>query len=292
MATSNLRTNFKRIGRSGATVDGREIKPEQLRQAAANYDPKLFTALIWPEHSRWYNMGKVIELRVEDNSEGGVDLFAVLAPNDEYLWLNKQGQKLFTSMELKDDFRNTGETYLTGLGATDNPASAATEEMRFSQTGDKAIQFGDNTEATDHEFTNTNDESTPNWFTNFLNKYNGTDMDKKALATLQTQLAALQTQFKDLSVKPENNEKPEDKDESANFSALSDAVTVLTDKFTALEEKLTAAGDEENTDAADKFKALETSLKELTEKFKAALGEQDGTAIDDEPNGDNVDDCL
>jgi hypothetical protein len=103
-----------------------------LQQAAKNYNQSLFTALVWPEHSRAYNMGKVDSLRAAANVEGGTDLLARIAPNDYYLNANNAGQKLFTSMELIPNFRDTKEWYLSGLAATDSPASAATSEMRFS----------------------------------------------------------------------------------------------------------------------------------------------------------------
>ena len=137
MADRVLRTDFKRIGRSGPTVDGRMINEKMIDEMAASYDKSLFTALIWPEHQRYANYGTVEALRAEDNDEGGRDLFAVLSPNSFYIGSNQYGQKLFTSMEVIPDFRKTGKAYLGGLGATDDPASAATSEVRFSKIADQ-----------------------------------------------------------------------------------------------------------------------------------------------------------
>lgn len=45
------------IGTSGKTVDGRDIKPEWLEQAAEDYNPELYGARINVEHLR--NIGLV-----------------------------------------------------------------------------------------------------------------------------------------------------------------------------------------------------------------------------------------
>jgi len=162
----NLKTDWKRIGRSGPTVDGRVIEPEALNQAAKNYDKKLFSAVINYEHANWLNLGSVEALRSEANTEGGVDLFAIIAPNDIYLSLNRDGQKVHTSMELDFDFRNTGEAYLKGLAATDRPASAATTQMAFSSEQKTTLLVSSYTESAIQKFNDeTNDEQAPSWFT-------------------------------------------------------------------------------------------------------------------------------
>lgn len=124
-------TDWKKIGQSGPTIDGRTINPEWLTQAAENYGPDTYTAMIWPDHSRWYgNYGQVRELKTEQ--EGNiVSLYARLQPNTWLLDLNRQDQNLFTSMELDPDFADTGKCYLVGLGVTDEPASLGTHELMF-----------------------------------------------------------------------------------------------------------------------------------------------------------------
>lgn len=90
---SKLKSEWKRIGRSGKTIDGRIIEPEWVIEAAENYDKdEQYTALMWPEHERWYNMGTIERLKYEKNNEGGVDLYAEINPNQYYLDANKAGQ--------------------------------------------------------------------------------------------------------------------------------------------------------------------------------------------------------
>lgn len=131
MSTPTLTTDFVRIGQSGPTVDGRTIDAAWLLQAAESYSPDLYTALIWPDHFRLQNYGKVLELKAEE--EGGVvALYARLQPNASYLMGNQYGQRLFFSMEIDDNFAGTGRAYLVGLGITDSPASLATSELKFA----------------------------------------------------------------------------------------------------------------------------------------------------------------
>lgn len=281
MAT-NLKTKFMRIGRSGKTIDGRDIDPESLRQAAKNYDPKLYKALIWPEHSRWFNMGGVQSLKAENNEEGGVDLYAILQPNEEYLYAVKNGQKLFTSMELLPNFRDSGEFYLTGLAATDNPASVATEQMHFS-TAAKLEYHAEFIESIEQA------NDSPSFFQRLAKKFNHTSpedqenaMNKQALADLQQQFTALQAKLDKL--KPAEKEAGEGDDLADKFEALSNQVTAL--------ESLVKKDQDDGVEATE-FAKLRAALTDLTEKFNAALKEVPGTkAGDDTGAEDNPDDVL
>ena len=135
MSKPNLSTDFVRIAQSGPCVDGREIKPEWLTQMAETYNPDTYTALLWPEHRRWAgNFGHVLELRAED-ADGVVTLSGRLCPNDRYIYENTRNQGLFFSIEVTENFAQTGKAYLTGLGVTDSPASLGTSMMRFSGQG-------------------------------------------------------------------------------------------------------------------------------------------------------------
>lgn len=276
--SSKLKTDWKRIGRSGPTVDGRFINADDLREAAEQYNSELYTALIWPDHKRWYNFGSIEKVRVEDNDEGGIDLFAILKPNEFYLYANKQGQNLFTSMELQPDFRDTGKHYLTGLGATDSPASAATTEMRFSAIGEKNILLSEHIENTTHQFEDT--EQPPNWFKQFFNKNTEADMSKEAIEKLSSELNALKKQFSALTSTETPNEEV---DESKNFETLSKSVTALAERFTAFENNL----NNENEDAS-KFESLQSALTELSEKFESALKETAGTEAGEESGAEDL----
>lgn len=283
---SKLKTDWKRIGRSGATVDGRTIEPEALRQVANNYDKSLYTAMMWPEHERWYNMGTIEQLRAEDNAEGGVDLFAIIAPNEYYEAANKVGQKLFTSMELFPDFRNTGEFYLTGCAATDNPASVATTEMRFRASDSTVLSLGAHTEFTTHNFTD--DEQAPSWFTKFFNKKPEADMDTEALKKLQADFTALQANFAALkaTVPAEATDDDQAKEAEEKY-ATTESVAALSAQFKALQAKL--KGDEGEGDNADvKYAALQKSFDDLSDKFNAAIKEQPSTPAGEHVSGDDL----
>ncbi|MGG7675166.1 GPO family capsid scaffolding protein [Pseudomonas sp. WC2] len=129
---------WKRVATSGTTADGREILPQELRDIAETYRPSKYTAVIWCDHERWSGShGTVYAVRLveegEDLEEGQIALEAQLKPNDRLLYLNDQGQKLFTSIEITPNFAGSGKAYLTGLGVTDEPASLGTQELYFSK---------------------------------------------------------------------------------------------------------------------------------------------------------------
>jgi hypothetical protein len=129
---------WKRVATSGTTADGREILPQELRDIAETYKPSKYTAVIWCDHERWPGShGTVYAVRLveegDDLEEGQIALEAQLKPNDRLLYLNDQGQKLFTSIEITPNFAGSGKAYLTGLGVTDEPASLGTQELYFSK---------------------------------------------------------------------------------------------------------------------------------------------------------------
>jgi hypothetical protein len=137
---------WKRVATSGLTVDGREILPQELRDIAETYKSSLYTAVIWCDHERWHGShGTVYSVRLveeaDDLEPGQVALEAQLKPNDRLLWLNDQGQKLFSSIEITPNFRGTGKAYLTGMAVTDEPASVGTQELYFSNKTGKSAYF-------------------------------------------------------------------------------------------------------------------------------------------------------
>ncbi|MGX9275226.1 GPO family capsid scaffolding protein [Pantoea ananatis] len=134
-----------RIGVEGATTDGRTIERSWLEQMAANYDPAVYTAVINMEHIKGYTpdsafrrFGVVDALDTEEISDGllkgKLGLYAVINPTDELVTMTGNMQKLFTSMEIRPEFADTGEAYLIGLAVTDDPASLGTEMLQFSAT--------------------------------------------------------------------------------------------------------------------------------------------------------------
>ena len=128
-----------RVATSGPTIDGREIKPEWLKQAAANYDTNIYAARINVEHLRSMSpngefgaFGDVTGLEAETGKDGKVALYAEIEPNEKAIAANKAGQKVYTSIEIVENFAGTGEAYLVGLALTDSPASLGTERLNFT----------------------------------------------------------------------------------------------------------------------------------------------------------------
>lgn len=129
MAT--LTTDFIKVAQSGPTVDGRTIEPQELREMAETYNPDTYTAVIWPDHERfWGNHGTVLAVEVRENGDL-TELFAQLQPGFRFLEKNQQGQKQFSSIEIWPDFGNSGKCYLGGIAITDSPASLGTEQIRL-----------------------------------------------------------------------------------------------------------------------------------------------------------------
>ena len=128
-----------KIAQSGPTTDGREIKPQWLHDFAETYDKTVYTARMWVEHLRglypssdFRAAGDVARVFVEEN-DGIVSLFGELEPNEYGKQLNAADQKIFTSIEVTENFANSGKAYLTGLGLTDSPASLGTDKLKFSK---------------------------------------------------------------------------------------------------------------------------------------------------------------
>ncbi|WP_413502313.1 GPO family capsid scaffolding protein [Serratia proteamaculans] len=138
--SSQLMTDWICIATEGETVDGRDIPASWLTEMAETYDLELYTALIWPEHERyWGNSGEVLELRSEVTDTGLTKLYARLCPTDDLIYSNRRNQLLFASIEPVENFRNSGKTYLKGLGVTNTPASIGTDRMRFNAEQNNAI---------------------------------------------------------------------------------------------------------------------------------------------------------
>ncbi|MGP9420612.1 GPO family capsid scaffolding protein [Ewingella sp. AOP8-B2-18] len=135
MSGSHLMTEWLCIATEGETVDKRYLTRQMLIDAAETYDPKLYTALLWPEHGRTENVGEVLDVMADEGGDGLVRLYARLCPSVELIYANHNGKLIFTSVELTPDgdFRGTGRYYLEGLGVTDEPASVGTTRMRFNK---------------------------------------------------------------------------------------------------------------------------------------------------------------
>lgn len=272
--TTTLSTNWLRIGRSGATVDGRTIPPLALTQAAESYSPELFTALIWLEHMRMGgHLGKVLALKSEQNEEGGIDLFAQLSPNRNYLAENSIYQEgWFSSMELTPDFRKSGKWYLTGLGATNEPASVATTEIRFAKQAEKAGEIlGAYVQTESKQFTKalSQEKSFFNMVKQFFTSNETTtenDMSDPNYLQLKQDLDAVKAKLETFS-----QQKNDDKQQPPN-----DDVVRLTKENAELKAQIEASK-ADDAKRGEEFNALRTQVETLSTTLAAALAEQPGT---------------
>ena len=150
------------VATEGATTDGRTINRTWIEQMASNYDPKKYGARVNLEHIKWRYMwnddphskcyGDVVGLKTEENAEGKLQLLAQIDPTDDLIKLNKDRQKIYTSIECDPNFADTGEAYLVGLAVTDNPASLGTEMLVFS-AGASANPLNNRKEKAENLFT-------------------------------------------------------------------------------------------------------------------------------------------
>ncbi len=274
----SLVTDWKRVATSGKTADGRTIEAQDLRDMAEAYDPALYTATIWYEHIRYVgSFGTVTELKAEDLEDGKVALFAKLQPNDRLLALNKEAQKLFTSIEIQPEFADTGKAYLAGLAVTDEPASLGTEPLHFSRRAEKGNYFA-NLEPLGELIAapETDEAAALSFFTRLFSalgkggpespatpKDESTPMDPKtvqafaaAVDKLGTVATSLETSAATFAAKPTEPEKP--------------AVT---------EPEAGKDGDKATGITAEQFNSLKTLLDDLTEKFNTALNQGKGKDV-------------
>lgn len=128
------KTDWRVIGVSGETADGRTISAKELQEMADQYDPEIYGARINLEHMNFLfpdfagGYGDVIELKAEPwaKDETKTALLAKLNITESLQKLWDSGQKIYTSMEITPRFADTKKAYLTGLAITDTPASLGT----------------------------------------------------------------------------------------------------------------------------------------------------------------------
>ena len=281
-----LRTKPLSIAAVGMTVDGREISEQDVADIVETYNPRKYGARINIDHefnwSGWaaknlHNvdvpgmLGDVVSVEAYENEEGVVCLYAILAPNQGFVELNKADQAVYFSIEISRDFMGTGKTYLTGLAVTDYPASCYTDRIHFSS------------------------KSKP---------------DDKEVALLTVDLGSCEPIdtppkkpfFKRLFAKEDPDMKPEElatalKDALGTpFSEFGQKLDGLTTKLDSL--SITQVEDEETPEEGEQSKEIDQvkeelsstkqQLTELTNKFEKALKAPAGdtTDADEEPEGD------
>ena len=243
----------------GATVDGRTITKQWIEEMAETYSIEVYTAVIWPEHFRssWgpfegKNWGTIDAVKASKQG-GKLRLFVKLTANSYLLDANKDGQKLFMSIEPDTDFTGTGKCYLQGLAVTDSPASTGTTRLKFSM-GDKEIE---------HQYSAL-EVLEKSDFISYGTIENNSSKEEQ-VKTLFSQIFNL---FSNDTNQAEQQQGEDDDMTEAQFNALMDKLNGTDQKFTSLE---------------DKFKTLE----EKVSTFSTSPGDTGG---EDESGADNGED--
>jgi hypothetical protein len=184
---NNLKTGWVIIATSGATMDGRKIEKQWLTEMAENYNERMYSAKIWPDHERYFgSQGKVLALKVEPATDPAfkdeLQLMAIIAPSDDLIYYNKRGKYVHTSIEVLKNFANKGFFYLGGLAVTDQPASLGTSELQFSESTNSIRFSGSELDLSSAE---------PESFFSFLKRPQKPDDQEQHIMT-QEQLAAIQ----------------------------------------------------------------------------------------------------
>ena len=159
-----FRSKFFRVAVEGATTDGRRIERDWIEQMAATYNPSKYGARVWLEHIRgtlpdspFRAYGDVLAVKADDVEIDGKKvraLFAQIQPTDDLVsMVNTRKQKLFTSIEVREKFADSGKAYLMGLGVTDTPASLGTEMLAFSAQNPEASPLRARKQSPDNLFT-------------------------------------------------------------------------------------------------------------------------------------------
>lgn len=127
-------TDWRIIGVSGNTVDGRKIEAAELIEMAEQYDPEIYGARVNLEHISFIfpkvdgAYGDVLELKAEPWHKDPLKtaLLARIEVREALQDIWDDGEKVYTSMEIMSPFADTGKAYLVGLAVTDTPASLGT----------------------------------------------------------------------------------------------------------------------------------------------------------------------
>lgn len=106
---------------------------KKLEAVAASYSPAVYAARVNLEHfiadypdSTFREYGTVLALRTEPADKNEIYLVADIDAHDDLLKMWDAGQKRAFSVELLNEFADTGKPYLYGLAVTSYPASLGT----------------------------------------------------------------------------------------------------------------------------------------------------------------------
>lgn len=254
-----FRSKWLRVAVEGATTDKREIKRSWLEQAAKNFNQATYGARIWLEHYRsllpdspFKAYGDVVALKTEEVEIAGVKklaLFAQLEPSNELIALNKAKQKIYTSIEIDENFADSGEAYMVGIAVTDSPASLGTDVLAFSAEKPESSPFRDR------------HYSATSMFTEAIEA----NLEFEEVADQVGLFSSLKSAISDLVSKG----KDKDGRDATSFKELGEALEGLVTFATQQQERAT------KTDAA--LTSLTQKLEQITTDFTALKDQLDKT---------------
>ena len=251
-----------RVAVSGSTVDGREISPVHLREAAENFNPDVYAARVNVEHylspcpsSEFSAMGDVTALSTEDITEGPLAgrtaLYAEIEPTERMKQLVADGKKIYSSIELHPQFSVNGRAYLVGLAMTDTPASLGTERLKFTAQQRQAVMtfnsvqgeaplISEAIESEIIEMAEQRQEEGTQWFNRVMGIIGrGRKADDASFSRIQEAVEGVATSQADIIDRFNTLETRHQQD--------SQKITSLTTELAALKEKLrTQDGDPQN----------------------------------------------
>lgn len=247
-----------KVAQAGQTVDGRQLSPQEIQDMANTYNPALYAGRINIEHILGFSPSPPFNaygdiLAVEAVQENGVwCLYNTISALPNLVEMNKDGQKLYPSIEFYRDFAGTGKAYQVGLAFTDTPASLGTEPLKFSTQRNTVF-----TQPTEGIFM---------------------DTEKKSV------LSAIAGLFKPTPSEPvQMSVTPPNDDLTAQNEMLAQAVIVLSQSVSELNEKLTALeqkAEQQNSETvpaqatpqqnADVFANLTAEIQKLSQQLSVA----------------------
>ncbi len=153
------KTRWFTVATEGQTTDGRNILRAWLEQIAETYNRDTYGARIWMEHIRgvvpespFRAYGDVLAVRTQENGAGKLELQAQLDPTPELVAMTKARQKIYTSIEIQEDFASTGKCGLIGLAVTDSPSSLGTTILEFAAKNPAANPLASRKQSPDNLF--------------------------------------------------------------------------------------------------------------------------------------------
>lgn len=148
------KSKFFRAFVEGQTIsDGRVITAEMIGDIVSTFNTDSYTPRINIEHISGYSpeppfngYGSVVAVKqqaddivIAGKTEKRQALYCQVDANDQLVALAAKDQKPFPSVELTDSYAGTGKVGMVALAFTDNPASIATQALKFSRSSPGTI---------------------------------------------------------------------------------------------------------------------------------------------------------